>query len=59
MAKFIVPFYLLIVLGGGVGWVRNIIAVTQSNFASIDGEIVVRVVGIPVVPIGAVMGWVP
>ena len=45
--------------GGAFGWVRNIIAVTHSDFNNIDGELVVRVVGIPMVPIGAVMGWVP
>ena len=59
MTKIIVPFYMLLLVGGGWGWARNIIAVTQSDFASIDGEIVVRVIGIPVVPIGAIMGWVP
>ena len=58
MTKIIVPFYLLFLLGGGVGWARNIIAVTQSDFASINGEIVVRVIGIAVVPLGAVIGWV-
>ena len=45
--------------GGAVGWVRNIIAVTHSDFNNIDGELVVRVVGIPMAPIGAVMGWIP
>ena len=59
MTKIGVLFYLLFLVGGGIGWARNIIAVTQSDFASINGEIVVRVIGIPVVPIGAVMGWVP
>jgi hypothetical protein len=45
--------------GGTVGWVRNIIAVTQSDFSNINGELVVRVVGTPMAPVGAVMGWVP
>jgi hypothetical protein len=49
----------LLAAGGAVGWVRNIIAVTHSDFNNIDGELVVRVVGIPMVPIGAIMGWVP
>ena len=59
MYRFIVPVYLLIALAGGAGWVRNIIAVVHSDFSSINGELVVRVVGIPAAPIGAVMGWVP
>lgn len=46
-------------VGGTVGWVRNIIAVTHSDFSNINGELVVRVVGIPMAPVGAVMGWVP
>jgi hypothetical protein len=48
-----------ITTGSAVGWVRNVIVVTHSDFSHVDGELVVRVVGIPMVPIGAVMGWVP
>ena len=59
MAKLIIPVYLLVVIAGATGWVRNIIAVTQSDFTSINGELVVRVIGIPAAPVGAVMGWVP
>ena len=49
----------VLLIGGTTGWVRNIIAVTQSDFSNINGELVVRVVGIPMAPVGAVMGWVP
>ena len=59
MAKLIIPVYLLVVIAGTTGWLRNIIAVTQSDFTSINGELVVRVIGIPAAPVGAVMGWVP
>ena len=59
MAKLIIPVYLLVVIAGTTGWVRNIIAVTQSDFTSINGELVVRVIGIPAAPVGAVMGWEP
>lgn len=59
MSRFIVPVYLVIVLGGSFGWVKNIIAVAHSDFSNINGELIVRVVGVPMVPIGAVMGWVP
>jgi hypothetical protein len=46
-------------LGGSIGWVRNIIAVAHSDFSSIDGMTVVRVIGIPAAPVGAVVGWIP
>jgi hypothetical protein len=50
---------LTLFLGGSVGWIRNIIAITQSDFNHIDGELVVRVIGVPMVPVGSVMGWLP
>ena len=59
MAKLFVPVYLLFVIAGTTGWVRNIIAVAHSDFTSISGELVIRVIGIPAAPVGAVMGWVP
>jgi len=48
-----------ITTGSVVGWVRNVIAVAHSDFNHVDGELVVRVVGIPMAPVGAVMGWIP
>ena len=51
--------YCLLFLGGSIGWVRNIIAVAHSDFSSIDGMTVVRVIGIPAAPVGAVVGWIP
>ena len=49
-----------VVAGGAViGWVRSIAAVAHSDFNNINGELVVRVVGIPMALVGAVMGWVP
>jgi hypothetical protein len=59
MTKLIVPFYLAFVIVGFTGWVRNVIVVTQSDFTNINGELVVRVIGIPAAPVGSVMGWVP
>jgi len=59
MVRFIVPIYLLIVLAGGTGWVKNIIAVAHSDFSNINGELVLRVIGIPMAPLGAIIGWIP
>ena len=55
----VILVYCLFFLGGSIGWVRNIIAVTHSDFSSIDGMTVVRVIGIPAAPVGAVVGWIP
>jgi len=51
--------YCLLFLGGSIGWVRNIIVVAHSDFSSIDRMTVARVIGIPAVPVGAVVGWIP
>jgi hypothetical protein len=42
-----------------IGYANNILVVARSDFSSIDGELVVRVIGIPVTPVGAFMGWMP
>jgi hypothetical protein len=42
-----------------IGYANNILVVARSDFSSIDGELVVRVIGIPVPAVGAFMGWMP
>jgi hypothetical protein len=59
MTNLLASVYLLLVIAGTTGWVRNIIAVAHSDFTSINGELIIRVIGIPTVFVGAVMGWVP
>ena len=59
LEALVILVYCLLVLGGSIGWVHNIIAVAHSDFSSIDGMTVVRVIGIPVAPVGAVLGWIP
>jgi len=51
--------YCLLLLGASIGWVRNVIVVANSDFSSIDGMTVIRVIGIPAAPVGAVAGWIP
>mgnify|MGYP003351965114 CR=1 FL=1 len=57
------PISSLIILAisgvGFVGWITNIIKIIQADFSHIDGELVVRIIGIPVAPVGAVAGWIP
>jgi hypothetical protein len=59
LPNLLILVYCLLFLGGSIGWVRNIIAVAHSDFSSIDGMTVVRVIGIPAAPVGAVVGWFP
>lgn len=40
------------------GYVSNIITVFQSDFAIVTGELILRVAGIVILPIGVIMGYV-
>ena len=59
LSGLVILGYCLFFLGGSIGWVSNIIAVAHSDFSSIDGMTVIRVIGIPAAPVGAVVGWIP
>jgi len=48
-----------VAVGGAVGWAMNIIKIAGSDFSHLNGELVIRVIGVPMAPIGAVMGYVP
>jgi hypothetical protein len=39
------------------GWVANIVAIAHGNFSELTGLLVLRVVGIFVAPLGAIMGF--
>lgn len=47
--------FLVLFIGG---WILNIITIANSSFDSITGVLVLRVVGIFMAPIGAIMGWI-
>lgn len=55
----IAVIYLLLVLAGLVGWVMNVLAIwTAAHEASPNLLLAgIRVVGVFVFPIGAVIGW--
>lgn len=44
-----------LIIFGGIGWVMNIVAVAQSDVVS--GMVILRVVGIFMAPLGAVLGY--
>lgn len=47
-----------VVFGGIAGWVMNLVTIAHANFSNIDGLLVLRIIGIFISPIGAVLGWV-
>lgn len=49
--------WLVIVVAAVYGWVMNIIQLYHSSFNDITGQLILRVVGIFVAPLGAVMGY--
>jgi hypothetical protein len=61
MAKVsFVPSLLVIVVAilGFVGWVMNIMTIAGSSFNDLTGLLILRVVGIFIAPMGAVLGWI-
>jgi hypothetical protein len=40
------------------GWVMNIVEIANYDFASITGMIILRIAGIFIAPLGAVLGWI-
>lgn len=49
--------YLALLIALGVGWVLNLVAVFKADFGTITGELVLRLVGIFIAPLGAFMGY--
>ncbi len=49
---------LTVVILGFAGWVMNIMTIAGSNFNDLTGLLVLRVVGIFIAPMGAVLGWI-
>ena len=50
-----------VIVGGGMvafGWIHNIIMLTTCNLNPVTMEPIMRVVGIPFVPLGVVMGFI-
>jgi hypothetical protein len=41
-----------------IGWIMNIFTLYHMSFANMTGELIVRIIGIFVAPIGAIMGYV-
>jgi hypothetical protein len=55
----LLPYLLLltVVFGAIIGWVLNIVAIFHADFSHITGALALRIIGVFVAPLGAVMGW--
>lgn len=43
---------------GFAGWAMNIMTIAGSSFNDLTGLLILRVVGIFIAPMGAVLGWI-
>jgi hypothetical protein len=55
VGAFLAYFLVLILIG--IGWVMNVISIVNTISDPISGMFVLRCVGIPIVPLGGVLGW--
>lgn len=46
-----------VVAVGAWGWVWNILKIVESDFGSITGMLVIRLIGIFVAPLGSIVGF--
>jgi len=53
--------YLLVcavMLLGAYGWIMNVYEIAQSSGEPLNGLFILRLIGVPVVPLGALLGFV-
>jgi hypothetical protein len=56
--ELVMTVFLLVILQAAVvGWVWNIVKLVAMNFEPLTGLLIVRVVGIFIPPLGAVVGY--
>jgi hypothetical protein len=54
--SFMAAMMCLVILAA-VGWVKNIVAIIPLLSGDITAMLVARIVGVPVAPLGAILGW--
>jgi hypothetical protein len=57
VAIFTVLLFCSIALAAAVGWVWNILKLIEMTFDPLTGLLVVRVIGIFIVPLGCIVGY--
>jgi hypothetical protein len=58
MTQIITGFICFVIFLAAVfGWIANIFAIATSFSAMATNELILRICGVPFIPLGAVMGW--
>lgn len=57
-AVIVVLLYIVLIIGSLIGWVLNVIDLLQTIGGGFTTLFVLRVVGVFVAPLGAILGWV-
>lgn len=55
--ELLICFGFLLAVAGGIGWVWNIVKLIGMSFDPLTGLLAVRIVGIFIPPLGAVVGY--
>ena len=42
----------------GIGWVMNVATIINADFAQMTGGLILRCIGVFIVPVGGVAGWI-
>ena len=48
----------VIIILATIGWVLNIMQLFTSTFDPLTGEVLLKIIGIFLTPLGAVLGWI-
>lgn len=55
--KTLAGIWILIIVAALGGWVANIVKLAGMNFGDVTGMLIIRAIGVPLGPLGAVMGY--
>jgi len=51
-------FAIALAIAAGAGWIMNIVEIVGiENWNDLGGMEIVRIIGVPLAPLGAVLGW--
>jgi hypothetical protein len=56
-ALIMILVWICLVLVVGSGWVMNIIHLVNTPLSPLTTELIIRFIGVPIAPVGVVMGW--
>jgi hypothetical protein len=50
-------FIIVLWVAGLIGWVLNIMTIFNTINLPINGEFILRIIGVPMAPLGAILGY--